>query len=120
MNKYIKDKISLWLFGVDSSTVGKHIRTLEGMSLVKQCFTPDEIRIKAIEDKIEELSGIIEETTESDFVERGDVWDMACETVCDEVPEMFNNLIDSESFKTKVESIVKQTTTKKKQPKKKQ
>lgn len=119
MNKYIKDKISLWLFGVDSSTVGKHIRTLEGMSLVKQCFTPDEIRIKAIEDKIAELSEIVEETNESDFVERGDVWDMACETVCDEVPEMFNNLIESESFKTRVESIVKQTT-KKKQPKKKQ
>lgn len=105
----IKNRISLWLFGVDANTVGKHIRLLEGNSLVSN--GEGDLRIKAIEDKIKEW-----DDNPNDYVDRSDVWDMACETVSEEVPTMFEHLMEQDDFKKKIVSIVQSS---KRKPKKK-
>lgn len=105
----IKNLISLWLFGVDALTVGKHIRLLEGRSLVT--IGDGDLRIKAIEDKLKEW-----DDNPNDYVDRSDVLDMACETVSEEVPTMFEHLMEQDDFKKKIVSIVQET---KRKPKKK-
>jgi hypothetical protein len=105
----IKNQISLWLFGVDAQTIGKHIRILEGKSLVTS--GEGDLRIKAIEDKLKEM-----DNNPNEYVDRSDVWDMACETVSEEVPTMFEHLMEQDDFKKKIVTIVQAS---KRKPKKK-